>query len=471
MKDQKPINPASWRPPVVSVLGHVDHGKTTLLDAIRRSNVANKEAGGITQSIGASTVTTKDGKQITFIDTPGHAVFNKMRSTGANVANVVVLVVAADDGVKPQTKEAIKYIKEAQVPFIVALTKIDLPGANVEKTKSELVNEQIMLDGFGGDVPVVLVSGKTGIGLDELLDMIILVSQMNETKEDNDPTFKAVIIETGKDKSGPIVSLVVKNGTLSIGDVVYSSSYSGKVKGMFDQHGKSVVQATPGQAVGVLGFSSLPPVGSIVTLDSSNNTKVVDRINANIEIAEGQIPVIIKTKSAGSLEAIEAHLPSQIVVVSSGVGDVTESDIFAAKSAKSSIFTFESKVPGGTLKLARTEGVIIEEFKIIYKLFERLEEIILKGQIVILGKAKILAEFPFDHRKVAGSKVTEGRIAKSDTLIVYRNDIEVGKSRIDSMRKEKNIIDVARQGEEFGIIFSDKLDFKPGDMVVSVRKH
>ena len=459
------------RPPVVSVLGHVDHGKTTLLDAIRNSDVATKEAGGITQSIGASTVTTKEGKEITFIDTPGHAVFGKMRSMGAQVADVVILVIAADDGVKPQTREAIRYIKEANVPFIVAFTKIDLPGALVTKTKADLVKESVILDGAGGDVPSVEVSGKTGKGIDDLLEMIILVSEMNEVIGDKNARLEAVIIETGKDKRGSMVSMVVKNGTLSIGDTINAEKVSGKVKGMFDQFGKGVKEVMPGQAARVLGFDSLPLVGSSVNSGVSNGTKNSEPARVISAVKEDQIALVIKAKNAGSLEAVETHLPPEVVIIASGVGDVSESDVFVAKSSRASIFAFESKVPSSTAKLARTDGITIEQFDIIYKLFERLDEIIKKGQVVELGRAKILAEFPFNKRKVAGSKVLEGRIARGDTLSVIRGEEVVGESRIDSMRKEKKTIEVARAGEEFGIIFNKGVDFKVGDVVVSVRKH
>lgn len=472
---KKSVNSDVSRPPIVSLLGHVDHGKTTLLDAIRKSNVAQKEAGGITQSIGASLITTKSGKKITFVDTPGHAVFTKMRLMGTKVADIAILVVAGDDGVKPQTKEAINYIKEVGISFIVAFTKIDLPSASVEKVKSQLAQESVLLQGQGGDVPHVSVSAKKGEGLEDLVELISLVGELNEIKADVDAPLDAVVIETQKSKQGPLVSIVVRNGRLRIGDEVRSTdnieegAVSAKIRGLVDHQGKAMDEVLPGEPAQVLGFAVLPEVGSKIVFGKQEESPKESATGKQVQIEEGQMPVVIKTGSAGSLDAIIAHLPEEVAVVSSGIGDVSESDVFIAKSSEAHIFAFESKVPTRVVKLARTEGIDIEEFKIVYKLFERLEEILQKGKVKVLGRAEVLAEFPFNKQRVAGSKVIEGRINKSDSLILMRGDKEIGRTKVGSMRKEKKDVDIVKSGEEFGLILSPYLDFQTGDVVVSVR--
>ena len=259
------------RPPIVTVLGHVDHGKTTLLDAIRKTSVVKKEAGGITQSIGASVVTTKAGlpaqvgKKITFIDTPGHAAFSSMRSRGAKVADIAILVVAANDGVKPQTREALKHILEAKIAYIVAITKIDLASAKIESARSGLEKIGVSFEGSGGQVPLVLVSGKTSQGVEELLEMINLVAEVNEVKGDSEGALEAVVIEVSKDRKGPLASVVVRNGTLKVTSEIAAGGETGKGRGIFDDRGKTVKQVLPGYPGQILGFSQLPPVGAKVT--------------------------------------------------------------------------------------------------------------------------------------------------------------------------------------------------------------
>ncbi len=461
------------RPPIVTVLGHVDHGKTTLLDSIRKTSVAEREAGGITQSIGASVITTHEGKKITFIDTPGHVAFSKMRSQGAKVADIAILVVAANDGVKPQTEEALKYIKEAKIPFIVAITKIDLATGNIEKVKKQLEKAGVSLEKRGGEVLPVSVSGKTGKGVPELLEMISLVAELSEIKADKEGQLEAVIIETGKDKRGPLVSSVVRNGTLSVGEEIMAGNVGAKIRGLFNDKGKSVKKVFPGEPAQLLGFSQLPPVGSrIRSIKPGEELKPqTDEKRTVEEISEGQIPVVVKAKSAGALEAVLANVPENIVVVYSGVGDVNESDVFLAKSAsEASIFVFGAKVSRGVLKLAGTEGIKIERFDVIYELFDRWVELGQAKEVKILGKAEVIATFPYDDKLVAGCKVIEGRIAKSDNFVLMRGDSELGEARVASMRKEKQDIDKAEKGEEFGVIFKPQLDFRVGDVILSVIK-
>ena len=465
------------RPPIVTVLGHVDHGKTTLLDTIRKTNLAAKEKGGITQSIGASLVVTPEGKKITFIDTPGHAAFSQMRSQGAKTADIAVLVVASDDGVKPQTKEALGYIKEAQIPFIVALSKIDLPQANVEKAKGQLESIGVSFEGHGGDVPQVELSSKSQKGIKELLEMIILVSEVKGIAGDAEGELQGVVIETSKDKRGPIVSAVITNGTIGVGMEISAQDSKAKVRGLFDSLGKPVNVVGPGYPVSILGFNKLPSIGAKIIKAEGGVSGVLenDKIRVSRKQEKGQIPVVIKAKSTGALRDLIANLPDNISVVASTLGDIIEGDVFIAKSSSMvdeshppRIFAFESKVSPSVAKLAEEEGVKIERFEVIYKLFERLEELIAGGKEKILGEAEIVASFPFNDKLVAGCKVVKGRIARSDNFEITRSKKLVGKVKATSMKKDKKNIDKAETGEEFGIIFTPQLDFRVGDVILSV---
>ncbi|MEJ2441604.1 MAG: GTP-binding protein, partial [Patescibacteria group bacterium] len=317
------------RPPIVTVLGHVDHGKTTLLDALRKTSVARKEAGGITQSTGASVVTTKEGKKITFIDTPGHAAFAEMRSRGAQLADIALLVVAADDGVKPQTIEALKYIKEAKIPFIVVISKIDI-SPSIVPIKGQLEKEGVLFEGRGGDTPLVALSAKTKKGIDELIEMITLVSEVNEIKADEGGELEAIVVETGKDTRGPTASVVVREGTLSVRDEILMDGIECRVRGLFNYEGKSVKKVLPGEPALVLGLKELPPVGTKVTSLKGGETKkdeVIKKDAKQSSVEEGQIAVVLKARSAGALEALLVNLPKDVVVVNSGVGPVNESDV------------------------------------------------------------------------------------------------------------------------------------------------
>ena len=456
------------RPPIVTILGHVDHGKTTLLDSIRKSNIAAREVGGITQTIGASVVTTKDGKDITFIDTPGHAAFSKMRSRGANVADIAVLVVAANDGVKPQTKEALKYIREAKVPFLVAITKLDLKGVTSKSALEQLKGEGVKFEKSGGDTPYVELSGKTGKGIDDLLETISLLSEVNEVAGDKDADLEAVVIETTKGKGGNEVSVVVRSGTLKRGVQVFAGTLSAKVRAIFDDKGKGVNEVLPGYPGKVLGFDSLPKVGEVMGFSDTKETSP-QVSSKQKEVAEGKVAVVLKAENAGIVEAVEGGLSEDIVVISSGVGDVNDSDVFLAKTSNALLVTLGTKTSRQIHNLAKTESVEVMEFAIIYKLFEALEEHVKSGKDEILGKAEILASFPYNKKKVAGSKVLEGRISKSDRLRLVRNEQEIVKMKAVSMRRGKEEIDTAKGGEEFGAIFAPQLDFEVGDVILSVK--
>lgn len=461
------------RAPIVVILGHVDHGKTSLLDHIRKTNVAGREAGGITQKIGASVITLSDGKLITFIDTPGHAAFSNMRKSGAKVADIAILVVASNEGIKPQTKEALEYIIEAKIPFIVAATKIDLQGASADMVKDQLSKEGVMFEDFGGDIPMIGISVRTGVGVKELLEMISLVSDLNGIKGSPQNPLLAYVIETSKEKSGLTISVVVKDGNINVGDNIKAENTIGKVRGMFNFRGEQIKSAGPGMPVQILGFEKLPPAGSRIWKETG--IQELPQVSEKREIVglnaiEGKINVIIKANNSGSLEATLANLSKEINVFSAGVGDVTESDVFLAKSCGAYILAFESKVPSQVAKLAETESVKIETFDVIYRLFERVDELSKKDNIDILGEAEITTSFPFEGKKVAGCKVKKGVITVKGSLTLKRGEKVLGEVKVISLKKGKIDITEVEPGEEFGIFFAPQLDFKPGDMLISLRK-
>lgn len=466
-------NTNTQRPPIVVVLGHVDHGKTTLLDAIRKSNVAGREAGGITQAIGASVIETKEGKKITFIDTPGHAAFTKMRGRGAKVADIAILVVAQDDGVAPQTKEAIQIIRDSGIPFVVAGTKADVAGVNADALKAQLEQESVFFEGRGGDVPFLSVSARNNTGITELLEMLILMSEVADLKGDPKGNLEAVVIESNKEAMGPVATLVLRNGSIKVGQTIFADDVECKVRGLFDDKGKSIKEVMPGFPAKVIGFSMVPPVGSSVSSESRAVAKEAVKPKNVFDLRrlkDDEVPVIIKASNAGALEAIIASLPPKIVVVDSGVGEITTSDILNAKTGDAYIFSFESKIGAEVKRLADMEKIKIAKFDIIYELLQNIEEILTKGRVEIIGKAEILASFPFNNKKVAGCKVVSGRITRGDNLILMRGEKEMGKAKAVTLKKQKVEVQSVGQSEEFGVIMEPQLDFAVGDMIVSVAK-
>lgn len=463
------------RQPIVVVLGHVDHGKTSLLDALRNTNVTSGEAGGITQSIGASIVQTSSGEKITFVDTPGHAIFSGMRSRGTNLADIALLVVDGSDGVKPQTKEAIAHINTVGLPFIVVITKIDLPAASIDVALSELEKEGILFEGRGGQTPYIGVSAKKKEKLTDLLDLISLLADVNNIEGDSEADFEAFVIETHKDKGGNMVSLVVRNGKLKLGDEIYSENTKCKTKGLFDYQNKPIKEVLPGEPAKVLGFENLPAVGSIVSNHAvAHQSQVTSHLPAQAgkpQVDKTKIPLYIKANSAGSLEALLASIPQEFVVIEKSVGDVTESDVLNAKANNALIFVFESRIPGSVKKLAESEKQKIFRFDIIYELLQKLDEIVKSGLIEILGRAEVLASFPYDGKKVAGCKVLQGRIEKTFDLRLVRSEKEIGKITATSIKKQKQEVPGVGQGEEFGIFFHPQLDFQVGDVIIAVGKN
>lgn len=459
------------RPPIVTVLGHVDHGKTSLLDFIRKTSVTKKEAGGITQSIGASVVKAKDGSTITFIDTPGHAAFQGMRSRGAKVADIAILIVAGNDGVMPQTKEALEAIRTADIPYIVAATKKDLQTFSLDTVRGQLEGLGVLFEGRGGDIPLIAVSSVNGEGVDELLETIALLAQVRGVVGDEEGDLEAVIIETTKDQRGAAASLVVRNGSLKVGDEIATDTTTAKVRGLFDWSGIQVKQINPGEPGYVIGFEEVPSVGSRVWHNKEGKQALIEVAQRVLlpEELEAKHTAIIKAKNTGALEAILAQVPPEIFIVSHGVGDITENDIFVAKAAKAVIYAFEVKARGGVTKLASNEGVKIEEFTIVYELFQKLEELAQKGKIETIGKAQIIASFPFENKQVAGCRILTGTFGKVGTFVLTRNEKELGNVKILSFRKGKQEVPEVRQGEECGVLFVPQLDFKIGDVILSTR--
>jgi translation initiation factor IF-2 len=486
MKKKKTEVPSLSRPPIVAVLGHVDHGKTTLLDTIRKSNVAAHEHGGITQHIGAYQT-----QNITFIDTPGHEAFAKMRSRGAAVADIALLVVAADDSVMPQTKESIEQIKASGASMIVVMNKIDLPTAMPDKVKSDLAKNGVQVEGFGGDIPVALVSAKTGKGVSELLDLITLVAQMKGLDFAPEAPLEAVVIETRLDKGkGMVATVVVKKGTLKFGTLLFEGAKQvARVRAMFDEYGKSVTEAGPARPVEVLGFTTLPVVGSVLRTDEYLEQKPRETVAQNAPFTAENLPdwlkpvaeqegrklsIILKVDTAGSMEAIIAALPKQIELVTAAIGDISEADVLTAKPTKAIIVGFNVKCPSSVEKLATAEKVVFRIYTIIYELLDELTEVVsgLKEVLAVereLGTGTVIAEFPFEKSRIAGTRMVSGRLARGDTVKIMRGEAEIARARIKSIRKGKeDVTKVEKIGIECGILFDKKVDFALQDAIIAV---
>lgn len=466
----------SVRAPIVAILGHVDHGKTTLLDYIRSAHVAEREAGGITQSIGAYQAEFK-GKKLTFIDTPGHAAFSKMRSRGATIADVVVLVVAADDSVQPQTIESIKHIKAAEIPYVVAINKIDKPDARSEVVKAKLTEHEVFVEGYGGNTPVVEMAGKTGKGVDTLLETILLLAELEELPYQSEAPLQAPIIEAKIDpQRGALVSAIVKAGTLKLGDEVGTESASARVRAIVSDMGVSLKEATPGMPIQILGFKTLPAVGEVIgTGIEIKPTVAVETGELAAEVEGKQLKVIVKADTSGSLEAILGSFPTEVKVIASGTGDVTESDVLLAATTGSIIMGFNAKIGSSALKLAETEEVVVKSYKIIYELLEYIEKKILKLMEPTidedeLGKATVIKVFEINGEKIAGAKVESGRLETGDTIHLTKADGTVKDARIKAMRIGREEVKKVPAGAECGILLFPNLDLKEKDAIIAYKK-
>lgn len=478
----KTENISTSRPPIVVVMGHVDHGKTSLLDAIRSADVASGEHGGITQSIGAYQVTLNTqhstlSTQLTFIDTPGHQAFTQMRSHGAKVADIAILVVAANDSVMPQTIESIKIIKETKIPYVVAINKIDLPEANFDKVVKDLLKHEVLLENYGGDIPFVKVSAKKKEGIKELLELIELMWEMQEVKSNQDDPLEAIVIESKLDKNrGPVASAVVRNGKISAGDKIYIDGVESKVRGLFDYLQKPLKAAIPGQPVEIIGLSKVPSTGSIISQTlTATVTDSSSKTNAKSGSSDTQLNVVIKADVLGSLEAILGLIPDNVNLRDSGVGEITASDIILAKETKSIILGFNTNVNQAAKKLLESEKVLVRTYKIIYELLDELRDAA-DGMLVIeqeetLGAGQIIALFPFNGAKVAGTKITEGRLAKGDSVKVFRGETVLIEAKIKSVRVGKDEVTKVEIGKECGIFLDPQPDLAPGDKIVAYKKY
>jgi translation initiation factor IF-2 len=461
-------------PPVVAVLGHVDHGKTTLLDTIRKTSIAAREHGGITQKIGASSVEIDhEGKKrrITFIDTPGHEAFSKMRGRGAQAADIGLLIVSSVDGVMPQTKESISLLKASGVPYIVVLTKSDSEQKNPEKAKQQLMAEQVLLEEYGGDVPAIEISSKTGLNIKELLDLILLVNDLHPKPDDISlaSPLKAIVIESKQDpKAGAKASIVIKNGKIAVRDEVTTGQVSGKVRSLILDSGEQVKEAGIGEAVEVLGFDKAPSVGEMVTRGSESPLNEPNEEKAVRD--EGAISLILVADTLGSLEAILASLPEKINVISKKTGEITTADVLLAKSVGALVLGFNIKIRPDVAKLALTEKTLVKNYTIIYEMLQEIEDVVEGKRLSLLeeiyGVAQVLASFPFDKQVVMGIKVLEGRVAKGDKVRIERGDEVIGEGYINSVRVGKDQTSKVESPLEAGIIVGPAIDFAIGDMVI-----
>ena len=470
--------------PVVVILGHVDHGKSSLLEAIKDFRITQKEAGGITQHIGAYQVEYK-GKKITFIDTPGHYAFGAMRSRGAKIADIAVLVVAAEEGVKPQTIEAINSIKEAGIQTIVALNKIDKPNANPQKVKNELSKIGFIVEEIGGDIPCVETSALQKTGINELLELILLIRDMQNVKVDPDQPAEGVVIETYLDEQrGAVATLLVQKGTLHTQDIIATETISGKVKKMEDFQAQSLDQAIPSQPVAILGFSKIPQVGErfkvfsniekaeSYVINKKENT-LLEKIKQNE--ASKELRIILKADVLGSLEAVKQMINSlpqeemSIDIVWAGVGKVNEKDIQMADASNAHIVAFNVSLVPQAIRLAEQKGVKIKNFKVIYELIDSLKKLMktqIESEVVRrdLGKIKVLKVFRTEkEQQIIGGEVVEGEILGNSQLEIYRNDELIGQGRIKELQKERKTIKRGVIGDEIGMLYKGKTKIQEGD--------
>ena len=494
--DEKDLVP---RPPVITIMGHVDHGKTTLLDTIRKTNVVAGEAGGITQHIGAYQI-TYNGRQITFIDTPGHAAFTEMRARGASVTDIVIIIVAADDGVMPQTKEAIDHAKAAGVPIVVAVNKIDKPEANPERVMTEMSQNGITPDTWGGDTLFVNISAKSGQGIPELLDNLLLIADMQELKANPNRYASGTVIESKVDKALGVVSTVlIQNGTLRLGDAIVVGNYAGKVRTLKNDNGENLVEAGPSMPVSITGISESPAAGDkfmafenekkakaiseqriIAARKKSLNTNTsvsLDDLFGRIEAGEKEINVILKADVKGSEEAVKNSLLKldvegiKINVIRSSIGAISESDVVLAAASNALIIGFNIRPNNKIVEYAKEKGVDIRLYNIIYKVVEEMEAA-MKGKLEpiyeekVLGQAEVRKLFKFSKvGTIAGSYVTDGIIRRDAKARVIRDGVVIYDGNINTVAREKDQVKEVKQGLECGITVENFNDIKEGDII------
>ncbi|MBN9672791.1 translation initiation factor IF-2 [Roseibium aggregatum] len=494
------------RPPVVTIMGHVDHGKTSLLDAIRKSKVVTGEAGGITQHIGAYQI-DQDGNKITFIDTPGHAAFSQMRARGAKSTDIVILVVAADDGVMPQTKEAIAHAKAAEVPIIIAINKMDKPDADPNRVRTELLSEEIVTESMGGDVIDVEVSAKSGQNLDKLLEMILLQAEVLELQANPDRTAEGIVIEAQLDKGrGPVATVLVQKGTLKPGDILVAGSEWGRVRAMLDENGEQVKEAGPAKPVEVLGFQGTPEAGDMVAVvenearareitdyrqrqirekasvvASGSRGSLEQMMNRLQETGKKEFPLVLKADVQGSAEAI-AHALQELGndevgarILLSGVGGITESDVTLALASKAPIIGFNVRANKQAREAASREGIEIRYYNVIYDLVDDIKAA-LSGMLsperreTFLGNAEIKEIFHISKvGKVAGCLVTEGVVERGANVRLIRDDVVIHEGELGTLKRFKDEVKTVESGQECGMNFVKYQDMRPGDVIECFR--
>lgn len=492
------------RPPVVTVMGHVDHGKTSILDAIRHANVAAGEAGGITQHIGAYQV-THNGKRITFLDTPGHEAFTEMRARGAQATDIAIIVVAADDGVMPQTREAIDHARAAQVPIIIALNKIDKPNANPERVKQQLADMGLAVYGGKDEVMVVPMSAKQKIGIDDLLENILLVAELADWRANPNQPARGIVIESKLDKQqGPMATLLVQDGTLHVGDIVWIGTVWGRIRAMFNDRGEAVKEALPADPVAVTGLSDAPPAGEkFVVLDDEREarTRAAERALAQ-RAAEQQarravslndlfaqfeagnvkeLNLIIKADVQGSLEPIVSSLEKlstekiKVKIIHQGIGSITRSDVMLAVASQGIVIGFNVGVEAAAQSLAESEGVDVRQYNIIYKLIEDIDKA-LKGMLEpvyedrLIGQGQVLQTFRVKKHTVAGVRVMQGKIVRNGTVRVLRDGNELFKGAIASLKRFTEDVKEVAEGYECGLMLEGFGDFQIGDQLEFYQK-
>ncbi|CUP69820.1 translation initiation factor IF-2 [Clostridium baratii] len=488
------------RPPIVTVMGHVDHGKTSLLDAIRKAKVTATEAGGITQHIGAYTVNV-NGEDITFLDTPGHEAFTAMRARGAQITDVVILVVAADDGIMPQTKEAISHCKAADVPMVVAINKIDRPGANIDKVKQELTEYGLVAEDWGGDTICVPVSAKQGEGISTLLEMVLLTAEMLELKANPDRKAKGTVIEAKLDKGrGAVASLLVQNGTLHVGDSILVGSTYGRIRAMFDDTGKKIKSAGPSIPVEILGLSEVPAAGdrfnqvkdektarnmAEIRKQKEKNESLNARHRVSLEdlysqIKEGtvkELDIIVKADVQGSVEAIRQSLEKlstndvKVRVIHGGVGAITETDITLATASNAIVIGFNVRPDTNAVNAAEKEGVDVKTYRIIYDAIEDVKSAMIgmlepEYKEVVLGKAEVRETYKISSvGTIAGAYVLDGKITRNSDVRIIRDGIVIFESTLASLKRFKDDAKEVRSGYECGLSVEKFNDIKEGDII------
>ncbi|MFA5755294.1 MAG: translation initiation factor IF-2 [Candidatus Paceibacterota bacterium] len=479
-----------YRPPVVVILGHIDHGKTSLLTSIRDFKILEKESGGITQHVGAYQIVHND-KKITFIDTPGHESFSAIRSRGSKLADIAILVIDAVEGIKKQTKEAIEHIKKAELITIVAFNKMDKPGADPEKVKQQLSKEDMIVESYGGKIPSVEISALTGKGITDLLDVIQLVAEMEELKSDIDGVAEGVIIESYMDsKKGPTSTVLVDKGVLKKGEYIGTNSATGKIKSLGDFTGKEIESAFPSDPVVIIGFENVPMVGERMKVygsidEAKNNMKekvFKEKKNFNEDPDKKCLNLIIKSDALGSIEAIREILnilpqeTVQIKIIKAEVGNVSETDVKLAKGGEAVILAFRTKKDKIAEITAEKDKTRIFEFNIIYELSQKVRELMEKKLVkekerTDLGRVEVIAIFRTEkNRQIVGGNVIEGEVQKSSMLEIFRDGEKVGSGKIVGLQSGKKDFDVVKKGRESGILYQGSTRIKEGDELVIYKE-